>query len=215
MVIRLKYSKLGEMAFVSHLDFLKIFIRSLRRANVNMKYSQGFHPHPKISFSPALSLGVESICEFVDIETEYDYVESDIIERVNNALPLGIKILDAKIIDKIGGVSNISNFSEYEIKIEGDYDINSINSVIGNILSKDEIIIKKKNKKGKYVDLNVRERIYSIKIIDGTINAILLNSVNGALKPVELIDLINSYTTNDIAIRTIRKVNVYQIDEKE
>ena len=213
MLIRCRYSKYGEMAFVSHLDLLRIFIRSLRRASIEVEYSKGFHPHPKISFSPALSLGVESVCEFVDIETQDEY-ELDIFkDKINYALPKGVEILKVESSDKICKISNISNYSEYELsleKIETD-----VAFVLEKILKSEEIFIQKKNKKGKLMEIDVRSKIYDAKFLDNKIRVILLNSNDGAMKPAEFINILNLFSDEAFVINNILKVNIYNFDGRE
>lgn len=213
MLIRLKYSKKDEMAFVSHLDLLRIFIRALRRANIELEYSKGFHPHPKISFSPALSLGIESICEFVDIETKENYDLSDIKLKINNALPNGIEILEIKMYEQFDKIANISNYSQYEITFDKIYD--NFSDVINNILNTKSIIINKKSKKGKSVEVDVRDRIYEIKLDNNKILVLLLNSNNGALKPYEFIDILNNFSNEEYIVLNVKKVNIYNFNGKE
>jgi radical SAM-linked protein len=75
--IRLGYRKLGRAAFTSHLDMIRLLSRICRRARLPLCYSQGFHPKALMTFGPALSLGVYSLAEFVDIKV-YNSVDMDI-----------------------------------------------------------------------------------------------------------------------------------------
>jgi radical SAM-linked protein len=68
--IRMKFSKTGRIRFLSHLDFMTLFHRAAVRAGVAIAFSQGFNPHPKISFGPALPVGMESESEYLDMETD-------------------------------------------------------------------------------------------------------------------------------------------------
>jgi radical SAM family uncharacterized protein len=69
---RLKVQKIGPSAFLSHLDLLRAIPRVFRRLDVPLYYSQGFHPKPEMTFSPALSLGVASLSEYVDVRIPAD-----------------------------------------------------------------------------------------------------------------------------------------------
>ena len=66
---RIKFEKSGVAKYISHLDLNRLFCRSLARAGIEVVHSEGFNPHPKIVFASAISLGVESFCEFVDVKT--------------------------------------------------------------------------------------------------------------------------------------------------
>ena len=90
---RLVFSKKGEARYFGHLDMVNIFIRALRRAGIPIKYSQGFHPLPKISFGTALPLGMESLEEYLDIEILEFFLPSMLLEQINQHLPEGLKIL--------------------------------------------------------------------------------------------------------------------------
>ena len=68
--VRMRYTKTGRVRFLSHLDFMTLFHRSCLRAGIPVAFSQGFNPHPKIAFGPALSVGIESEAEYLDLETD-------------------------------------------------------------------------------------------------------------------------------------------------
>ena len=88
-IIRAKYKKEDDMIFISHLDLQRLLQRAFRRAEINLSYSQGFNPHPKMSYGNALALGVESQGEYVDIEIEDDITVEEFLKRINEELPKG------------------------------------------------------------------------------------------------------------------------------
>ncbi|MBO5955258.1 MAG: DUF2344 domain-containing protein [Clostridia bacterium] len=90
---RLKFSKMGMGKYISHLDLLRTFTRAIHRANLPVRYSQGFNPHQLITFSLPLALGVTSETEFVDIDFEESATPKMIGEALNKTLPPDIKIL--------------------------------------------------------------------------------------------------------------------------
>ena len=145
MIYRCKYSKLGDMCYIAHLDLLRIFIRSLRRAAIQVNYSQGFNPHAKISFSPALGLGIESLAEVIDIDAEELITEKEMIERLNRALPEGIEILDCSILEKAKSIPTTMTHSLYEYSLKSGE--SGLDSVIEDVKDKEEIIISKKTDK--------------------------------------------------------------------
>ncbi|MBR6681766.1 MAG: TIGR03936 family radical SAM-associated protein, partial [Clostridia bacterium] len=71
-IIRVKFEKTGKLQYISHLDLLRTMQTALRRAKVKMIYSEGFNPHMKITFALPLSIGTESLCEYMDIRTQPD-----------------------------------------------------------------------------------------------------------------------------------------------
>ncbi|MDO5095351.1 MAG: TIGR03936 family radical SAM-associated protein [Peptostreptococcaceae bacterium] len=213
MIIRCKYAKLGEISFISHLDLLRIFIRALRRENINVNYSQGFHPHPKMSFSPALSLGVESICEYVDIDIADEIGMEEFQNRLNHALPRGVEITHCEEVSKLGGMTVLSSHSQYEFHVE--HLDEKMNQALEKVLGSEEIVIEKRNKKGKMLAINVRDRIVDAFVKDGKIYATLLNSTNGAMKPAEFMQILSKEYGEEIVPERIIKINLYSFDGKE
>ena len=89
---RLQYTKLDEAKWLSHLELMTTFYRSLRRSGLRLHFTQGFHPLPRISFYSALPVGIESLMETMDIELEKKYSQSEVITRLNAVLPNGVTI---------------------------------------------------------------------------------------------------------------------------
>ncbi len=113
--IRLRFSKTDRAKYISHLDTNRVFSRAFARAGINLWYTEGFNPHPYMSFSLPLSLGVESLCENVDIRVPDDISNEEIKSRMNNVLPSGIRIVD--VFDSFMDSCEIA-FSDYVFKFE-------------------------------------------------------------------------------------------------
>ena len=90
------FSKKGPMKYISHLDLMRLFMRALRRANLPLKITQGFSPHPKLSIKRALKLGLESDNEEAAIVLKEFIGPQEFKERLQLQLPNGIQIKDAK-----------------------------------------------------------------------------------------------------------------------
>jgi radical SAM-linked protein len=86
------FTKMGKMRFISHLDLMRTFMRALRRADIPLKISQGFNPHPKLSIKRAIKLGVESQEEEASIVLKETIALDDFKNRLNECLPQGIQI---------------------------------------------------------------------------------------------------------------------------
>jgi radical SAM-linked protein len=91
---RIKFEKTGMIKYISHLDLNRLFSRSLVRAKIEVAHSEGYNPHPKIAFPSALSLGVESLCEFADVKITGEETAGQILEKTKGAFPSGINILE-------------------------------------------------------------------------------------------------------------------------
>ncbi|MDD5621597.1 MAG: TIGR03936 family radical SAM-associated protein [Actinomycetota bacterium] len=96
--IRFKFYKKDEFKYLSHLDISRIMIRAIRRAELEIKYSQGYNPKPKIGFSPPTPLGVESMAEYADVLLEGNIDERTFKKKLNSELKPQMLISEARII---------------------------------------------------------------------------------------------------------------------
>ena len=197
-MLRVKFTKEDYLKYISHLDLMRLFNRTFRRAGIPIKYTEGFNPQPKFSIANPLALGIESISEYMDIDLEEEIPVEDFIKRMNDELPKQIRILEGKYIEDDRSLSSLVGMSHYEIsfsfeKLEDEIELKEL---IDKWLEKDEIIIKKiKRKRGK-----IKEREQNIRPLIGNIlinsqcaqsaelNCLLKSGDRGNLKPMDLID---------------------------
>lgn len=90
------FSKTGMMKYISHLDLMRLFMRAMRRADLPIKMSEGFSPHPKLSIKRALKLGLESEHEEAAIVLKLPVSPQEFKVRLQTQLPEGIKVKDVK-----------------------------------------------------------------------------------------------------------------------
>ncbi|MGL5694867.1 MAG: TIGR03936 family radical SAM-associated protein [Peptostreptococcaceae bacterium] len=167
-IIRVKFKKEGDMIYISHLDLQKLLQRAFRRADIELSYSQGYNPHPKMSYGNALALGTESYGEYVDIEIEEEIGVEEFLTRMNEELPQGIDFVKAEEIDpKTPSLASTIEYGEYlfNIELESPLSKELIKSRIADFMNKEEIMITKKNKKGKMVESNIRPMIKFFDIL--------------------------------------------------
>ena len=167
-LIRVKYKKEDEMIFISHLDLQRLLQRAFRRAKITLSYSEGFNPHPKMSYGNALALGVESQGEYVDIEIEDDIEVKEFLQRINDELPDGIKFIKAKEIDpKTPSLFSIIVYGEYIFSIDLEKPLSKefVKSRVLKFIKSKEIIVTKKNKKGKNVEVDIRPLIKNFDLV--------------------------------------------------
>jgi Uncharacterized protein conserved in bacteria len=165
MLVRIKYSKLGDISYISHLDIIKLMERIVRRTGLKLSYSEGFNPHPKTAFSPALQLGVQSHCEYLDMEFDEAVEEDLLIQKLNEKTVEGINFIEAKILtDKVDSLVAFITHSRYEIAVdeEDENKISKIISAINKINNTNEMLLTKKTKKGNIKEYNVKEYIGTI-----------------------------------------------------
>jgi radical SAM-linked protein len=100
MRVRITFSKLGALRYTGHLDLHRLWERAMRRADLPLSYSQGFHPQPKISLASALPLGFSSRGEMLDVRFNEEIPTDEIASRLKDNLPPDIQITQVKIVDE-------------------------------------------------------------------------------------------------------------------
>jgi hypothetical protein len=117
--LRCRFFKLNEARLLSHLEMITVFSRALRRAGIPIKYSEGFHPLPRIISGAALPVGVESICEYVDFIVWGDIIPAHFLKKMNRELPPGIKLLQSEEVPlKFPLESDMANIVNYLISLD-------------------------------------------------------------------------------------------------
>ena len=216
--IRLRFSKTDTAKYISHLDINRAFQRAFSRAKINLWYTEGFNPHPYMSFSLPLSLGVESLCENVDIRITEDISFNEIKRRMNDALPMGIRIVD--VYSDFMDANEIA-FSDYVYKFEF-ADNEAALEKLKSVLEQDEILALKKGKKGKkriLKETDIKQFIdkYSISIRDNQIvlNIRLLAGIDKNLNPSLLFDTLMRLIDMDFEYKSISRIRLLTADLKE
>lgn len=216
--VRLRFSKTGQAKYISHLDTNRVFSRAFARAKINLWYTQGFNPRPYMSFSLPLSLGVESYCENVDIRIIDDLTDEEIKTRVNDALPLGIRIID--VYDDFMDCHDIV-YSDYVYKFEFKDNELALEKIKA-VLESDAIMAQKKAKQGKrrvLKETDIKQFIvkYNISIRDDNIilNIRLLAGPDKNLNPTLLFDTIIRLIDMDYEWKSIGRINLLTKDFKE
>lgn len=216
--VRLRFSKLGNLKYISHLDINRAMGRALKRAEIPLWYTEGFNPHPYMSFSLPLSLGVESLCESVDIRLIGDISNDEIKKRMNSVLPDNLKIID--VYDTFRDNSEIM-YSDYVYKFQF-LDNELALSKIKSVLDSPEIVALKKGKQGrkrvfKETDIKAFIDKYNISIRDDLIvlNIRLLAGTEKNLNPSLLFDTIIRLIDMDFEWKSIARINLLDKDYKE
>ncbi|WP_288529096.1 TIGR03936 family radical SAM-associated protein [uncultured Eubacterium sp.] len=216
--VRLRFSKTGQAKYISHLDTNRVFSRALARAKINLWYTQGFNPRPYMSFSLPLSLGVESYCENVDLRILDDLTDEEIKERMNNALPLGIRIVD--VYENFMDCHDIV-YSDYVYKFEFKDNETALKKIIA-VLESDEILAQKKVKQGKrriLKETDIKQFIvkYNASIRNNNIvlNIRLLAGPDKNLNPTLLFDTIIRLINMDYEWKSIGRISLLTKDFKE
>lgn len=118
MRLRIAYAKLNEAKYIAHLDLARVFERAMRRAEIPVAYSEGFNPHPKISFGSALAVGVEGEREYVDIELRQDMDIKEALGRLQEQMPGGIRLIEGCVaVQGARALMAVLNSASYCLRI--------------------------------------------------------------------------------------------------
>ena len=203
MRLLMRFEKNEEVKYISHLDMQRLFQRALRRAKLPCEYSKGFNPHLLISFACALPVGVCSCAEYVEVQLEKFVHPSECKNRLNEVLPIGVKILDAvEPADDFPTVASVICLAEYTfLPFKND----DYNDILKDITLREEITIEKKTKKG-FKDINVRPMIHRLKQVDGVIKATLSCSNSENLRADKLQEILEQ---NGIKIKKVLRNSIF------
>ena len=216
--VRLVFSKTDRCKYISHLDINRCISRALSRAQIPLWYTEGFNPHPYMSFSLPLSLGVESLCESVDLRITGDITDEEIKNRLNAVLPTGIKI--QRVYEDFRDCSEIA-FSDYVYKIEFANNEEALNR-IKNVLSAETVLALKKGKQGrkrilKETDIKPYIDRYSLSVRDGAVvlNIRLAAGPDKNLNPSLFFDTITRLIDTDFEWKSISRIALLDKNYKE
>ena len=203
--VRLTLSKQGRIKYVSHLDMFRLMQRAVRRADIPLWYTEGFNPHPYISFLLALSLGIEGLKEPVDIRIVGDMTCEEIKDRLNAVMPEGMRVEEAYLpFNKSAEIA----WGEYEVSL----DARAVTAdELFAALTSGELTCEKSGKSGgkKIIKtVNVSEHIKKFEI--GTDGGLTLKVVLPAgsvfnLNPVQLMQSVEGYLGKSVPVlRAVR-----------
>lgn len=167
---RVYFDKFGEMKFISHLDLLRFFDRLLKKSQIPVKYSQGFHPRPKMSFGSPVSLGTEAYDEMMDFELETPMSNEEVFKRLNSSNVVGFKVNKVEEVPRKSSIMEEYTVMIYEVE-GSEEDI----SKLEELLNRDEIV-EVKEKKGKIATRDLKVRIKSFKRENNKITMEIINT---------------------------------------
>lgn len=216
--VRLRFSKTDRCKYISHLDINRCMSRALTRAKIPLWYTEGFNPHPYMSFSLPLSLGIESFVESMDIRIVGEITNQEIKNRINEMLPDGIRILE--VYDDFRPDKEIA-YSDYVFKIQFNDNQKALEK-INSVLNSDEIPAERRVKKGKrkilkQTDLKplINNFNSSIRGEEIVINFRLSAGIEKNLNPTLLFDTIIKLIDMEFEWKNIARIAILDKDFKE
>ena len=212
MKIRMKFSKNGPIKFIGHLDVMRYFQKAIRRAEIDIAYSQGFSPHQIMSFAQPLGVGVESNGEYVDVELNTAVSSKDVMDRLNAVMNEGIKIESVKRLPEgaMNAMASVAS-SKYVISLKEGYDLGiDFFSQCEKLYQKEHIFIVKKTKKSE-IEMDLKPAIYEMNVTEDGLMLFVDSSSSGNIKPSLFLEEVcreNGVEYNPLAFAT-RRIDMF------
>ncbi len=184
---RVKLTKTGILKYFSHLDWQNTFFKSITRSDLKVAFSYGYNPTMKISMGVALPLFCESTTELVDIELWEDVDPEFVKSELQRVLPKESEVISVKKIDRNApSIDQTASWAEYKVKIFNPtlYDFEKLVYNTEKVLSSDEILVEKKNKKGLVKTVNIKPSIGSYRFEDDCLFIVLKTGQGSEIPPL-------------------------------
>jgi len=207
---RLRFSKSGALAFIGHLDFLRVFGQTIRRATLPAAFSQGFNPHLLLSFALPLPLGMESVNDYADLILAEEMPYEEIVKKLNATAPAGLTINAAYAAeDKAAGVVVVADYFVRGVNV-------CVAQKIEETLVAKEIVVPKKTKKGMR-NTDIRPDIFELREEKGGVFMRLSAGSERFLNPLMVADLLfegtlaaNASSVEEITTAAVIRQELYR-----
>ena len=151
MRARITFTKQGALRYTGHLDLHRLWERAMRRAELPLAYSQGFHPQPKISIAAALPLGFSSRGEVLDVRFNEEISTQEVADRLKNSLPKDIQITQVESVEeRLPALQTLVLSAEYEVHLTEPVEGSDLKRKIEEIMNSKSI---QRERRGKFYDL--------------------------------------------------------------
>ena len=193
LTLRVKFKKVGKLSYISHLDLVRTMTKVLVRARLPIYYTEGFNPKPKMAFAAPLSIGTESLTEFMDVRLNERISESEALEALNRNMT---EEMQAALVYYPETKFQEMKWLSYRIVIKTGGADATLAERAEAVLNRDKLEIERKTKKGELVLADIAPLIHSASCaFDGehlVINATLSGAPEAFLNPEKLIAVLRA-----------------------
>lgn len=157
MTVRIRFAKYGALRFIGHLDVMRYFQKVIRRADLPVRYSQGFTPHQIMTFAHPLSLGVSSDAEYMEVDFTEELTAQEVLERMRAQTSEGVSVLSANVLPAVPegtraqSLMSLVSAAEYMISWKDGYETpparEALSEAIEKLYSAESIVVEKSTKK--------------------------------------------------------------------
>lgn len=192
--LRLLFKKEAQASYISHLDLIRTFQRAFPRVGLEIKHTQGFHPHPIMSIVLPLSVGQSSCCELMEFEVTQFCDGTGVAEKLNEGMPMGLEVLDCYEVTR-----PVREMAYLDATLELEYD-NGVPTgaadALKELFARDELVIQKKTKHKTMADVDIRPMIYSMEMEEKEgmiVMHVVVQAQNPGLNPSLLVKAIETH----------------------
>ncbi len=163
--LRLLFVKEAQAAYISHLDLLRTFQRAFPRTELDIRHSQGYHPHPIISIVLPLPVGQSSDCELLDFEVTQDTDGSGIAEKLNTGMPSGLRVLEC--YPAVRPVRELAYLrADVTLEYDGGVPHNAADA-LSALFRRESLVIQKRTKRKELAEVDIAPMIRSVVLTAG------------------------------------------------
>ena len=139
--LRVTFAKDGPLRWIAHLDLMRTWERTIRRAELPLSYTQGFSPHPRIALAAPLPVGVSGARELIDLWLEEDVSTSDVAKRLAAAMPPGLAVSAVEqVADQLPSMQSCIEAARYELRFDRDeIDVDVLATAIDELLARETL----------------------------------------------------------------------------
>lgn len=187
--LRVKFKKYGPVRFIGHLDVMRFFQKAIRRAGIDVSYTEGFSPHQIMTFAAPLGVGITSNGEYMDIEVHSITTCEEIRNRLNAASVPGIEIVSVGVLpDHAENAMASVAAAAYTVRFREDRMPSAdVFSMIPDFLAREQILYTKQTKKGTR-ELDLKPGIYELTCSEGGFYILADASSSGNIKPSQIME---------------------------
>ena len=195
--LRLLFIKEAQASYISHLDLMRTFQRAFPRTELDIKHTQGYHPHPILSIVLPLPVGQSSDCELLDFEVTQEADGHGIADKLNTGMPAGLRVLDC-----YPAVRPIRDLAYLRADVTFEYD-NGVPADaaarITELLRRPELVIQKRTKRKELADVDIAPMIKEVSFTEGegvVTGTVTVQAQNPGLNPQLLEKAVSRYLPN-------------------
>ena len=151
--MRVSFEKRNQARFFGHLELVNLFMRAFRRARIRVKFSEGFHPKPRISFDDPLPIGLESQHETLQVIVGDEVKPADLVRDLNRFLPAGLSVTGCELAPGKAAAGAVPTPVTYQITLgTGEF----ATEPLERFLNGSEFLLTRRNKKGNIRTINLK-----------------------------------------------------------